>query len=67
MKDSDGHNYFFAVPKTWKENNMLPPQSILNRLDVIEERLTYIERALEALLEWQEEWEDGEEEEEEVD
>jgi len=45
---------------------MIPPQSILDRLDVIEERLTYIERAVEALLEWQEEVKDGEVDDEEA-
>lgn len=49
------------MPK--RKENMLPPQSILDRLDVVEERLRYLERAIEALLEWQEEVEDGQEEE----
>jgi len=58
MKDQQGHNYFFAVPKTWKENKMLD-RATAERLDRIEERLDEIERILEILLEWQEEWEDA--------
>ena len=59
MRES-GHNYFFAVPAIpWKEESMLPPPSILDRLDAIEERLSHIERAIEALLEWQEEVDDA--------
>jgi len=60
MKDSEGHNYFFPVPKTWKENTMaLLDRATAERLDRIEERLDEIERILEILLEQQEEWEDA--------
>jgi len=60
MNDSEGHNYFFAVPKTWKENKMaLLDRATAERLDRIEERLDEIERILEILLEQQEEWEDA--------
>jgi len=58
MKDQQGHNYFFVVPEIpWKGKNMAP--SILDRLDDVEDRISRIERALEALLEWQEEVEDA--------
>ena len=57
MKDNQGHNYFFPVPRMpWKEESM--PQSILDRLDAIEERLNEIESAI-ALLEQQEDAEDA--------
>lgn len=53
--EGSGHNYFFAVPKTWKENTMSPLDgATAERLDGIEERLDEIERILEILLDWQE-------------
>lgn len=58
MRDSDGHNYFFAVPKTWKENKMLDAATE-NRLKSIEDRLDEIERILAILLEEQEEIDDA--------
>ena len=60
MKDSDGHNYFFDVPKTWKENKMaLLDAKTEERLKSIENRLDEIERILEILLEEQEDAEDA--------
>lgn len=56
MNDSDGHNYFFAVPKTWKENAMaLLDAQTEKRIQSIEDRLDEIERILGILLEEQEE------------
>ena len=56
MKDQQGHNYFFAVPKTWKENKMaLLDAQTEKRIQSIEDRLDEIERILEILLEEQEE------------
>ena len=60
MKGSDGHNYFFAVPKTWKENAMaLLDAQTQALLDSIIERLDSLESAVSALLEEQEDAEDA--------
>ena len=60
MKDSEGHNYFFAVPETWKENKMaLLDAATEKRIKAIEERLDEIERILGILLEEQEDAEDA--------
>ena len=60
MRDIHGHNYFFAVSKTWKENAMaIISQELAERLDKIEEHMAALERAIEALLEGQEEEEDA--------
>ena len=64
MKDQQGHNYFFAVPKTWKENKMAIRDQETDDLikivvpDILE-RLAKLESALSALLEEQEEAEDA--------
>lgn len=63
MKDSEGHNYFFAVPKTWKENAMAIRDQevddfIKEMLPDILERLAKVESAL-ALLKEQEEENDA--------
>ena len=63
MKDQQGHNYFFAVPKTWKENKMAIRDQETDDLikivvpDILE-RLAKIESALSALQK-QEEDEDA--------
>jgi len=61
MNDSEGHNYFFAMPKIpWKESKMaLLDRETANRLNEIEDRLDEIERILAILLEEQEEAEDA--------
>ena len=60
MKDSEGHNYFFAIPKMWRENAMaLLDAQTEERLKSIENRLDEIERILEILLEEQEDAEDA--------
>jgi len=63
MKDQQGHNYFFAVSKTWKENKMAIRDQETDDLikivvpDILE-RLAKIESALSALQK-QEEDEDA--------
>jgi len=64
MKDQQGHNYFFAIPRLpWKEDKMaIISQELAEQLEKFEERIAALESALSAL---QKQEEAGNEEEKE--